>query len=93
MAGPKGDLKQLLAKSNGAVTAPEPELETVGSGKSAKSQRCPARQGKKMVTGYFDVKAHRQLKQLSLETDKSIQVLLGDALNMLFTFHDKPPIA
>ena len=93
MGQPKGDLKQLLEKSNGAVQAPEPELETAASGETSKSQRCPARQGKKMVTGYFDVKTHRQLKQLALETDKSIQVLLGDALNMLFAFHDKPPIA
>ena len=93
MSGPKGDLKQLLEKSNGVVTAPESEQESVETTESSKSQRCPARQGKKMVTGYFDVKAHRQLKQLSLETDKSIQALLGDALNMLFAFHDKPPIA
>ena len=86
----QNDLKELLEKSNGSVPVSEPEPETV---EESKSQRCPARQGKKMVTGYFDKKTHRQLKQLALETDKSIQVLLGDALNMLFEFHDKPPIA
>ena len=56
-------------------------------------QRCPARQGQKMIAGYFDPMVHRQLKMLGLEEDKSIQDLLEDALNALFAQHNKPPIA
>lgn len=53
----------------------------------------PSRQGKKQITGYFDKDVHYQMKALSLETGKSIQVLLGESLNHLFHVYDKPPIA
>ena len=53
----------------------------------------PSRQGKKQVSGYFDKDVHHQLKLLSLETGKSIQVLLSESLNHLFEVYDKPPIA
>ena len=56
-------------------------------------QRCPARQGQKMIAGYFDPTVHRQLKLIAVEEDKTIQDLLEDALNELFTNHGKPPIA
>ena len=56
-------------------------------------QRCPARQGQKMIAGYFDPMVHRQLKMLCLEEDTTIQYLLTDALNGLFEKHGKPPIA
>lgn len=53
----------------------------------------PSRQGKKQVSGYFDKDVHHQLKLLSLETGKSMQVLLAESLNHLFEVYDKPPIA
>jgi len=53
----------------------------------------PSRQGKKQVSGYFDKNVHHQLKLLSVETGKSIQVLLTESLNHLFEVYDKPPIA
>lgn len=53
----------------------------------------PSRQGKKQVSGYFDKNVHYQLKLLSLETGKSIQVLLSESLNHLFLEYKKPPIA
>ena len=56
-------------------------------------QRCPARQGQKMIAGYFDPMVHRQLKMLCLEEDTTIQYLLTDAFNGLFEKHGKPPIA
>ena len=75
------------------MSAPEPKQDTVESVETSKSQRCPARQGKKMIAGYFDPMVHRQLKMLCLEEETTIQYLLTDALNGLFEKHGKPPIA
>lgn len=53
-----------------------------------------AREGKKVIAGYFDQRAWLQLKQIGLEQEgKSIQDLLREALNLLFVKNKKPPIA
>jgi hypothetical protein len=44
----------------------------------------PSRRGKKIVSGYFDPAVSRQLKQLALDHDKTVQSLLAEALNDLF---------
>ena len=52
------------------------------------------REGKKAIAGYFDPAVSLQLKQLGLEqNDKSVQDLLGEALNLLFVKYKKQPIA
>ena len=51
-----------------------------------------ARLGKKMIGGHFDPTVHRQLKQLALDRDCSIQDLLGEALDRLFAASGMPPI-
>ena len=53
----------------------------------------PSRQGKKAITGFFDPAVSRQLKQLALDDDKTIQILLAEALNDLFVKHNQKPIA
>ncbi len=53
----------------------------------------PSRQGKKAITGFFDPVVSRQLKQLALNQDKTIQLLLSEALNDLFVKHNNKPIA
>ena len=52
----------------------------------------PGREGKSNVTGYFDPVVKRQLRLLAAERDTTIQALLGEALNDLFTKHGKPEI-
>ena len=52
----------------------------------------PTRTGKKMIGGHFDPTVHRQLKQLALDRDCSIQDLLGEALDRLFAASGLPPI-
>ena len=74
--------KKQPPKTNGDASLPE-----------SHKQRCPSRQGQKMIAGYFDPMVHRQLKMLCLEEDTTIQELLTDALNGLFTDRGKPPIA
>lgn len=53
----------------------------------------PSRQGKKAVTGFFDPAVSRQLKQLALDEDKTVQYLLAEALNDLFVKYNHKPIA
>ena len=65
-----------------AAAAPEP-----------RAHRAPSRRGRKAVTIYLDTAAHRQLRMLGLETDRSGQDLLVEALNDLFQKHGKARIA
>lgn len=53
----------------------------------------PSRQGKKAIAGHFDPAVSKQLKQLALEQDTTVQALLGEALNDLFEKYGKKPIA
>lgn len=53
----------------------------------------PSRIGKKAVTGFFDPAVSRQLKQLALDEDKNIQLLITEALNDLFIKYNHKPIA
>jgi hypothetical protein len=53
----------------------------------------PSRVGKKPVTGFFNPEVSRQLKQVALNEDKTMQELLQEALNDLFRKYDLPPIA
>ena len=46
-----------------------------------------SRAGKKLIAGHFDPAIHRQLKQLSVNADTSIQDLLAEALDDLFQKH------
>ncbi len=53
----------------------------------------PSRQGKKAISGHFDPAVSKQLKQLALEQDQTVQSLLAEALNDLFEKYGKKPIA
>ncbi len=52
-----------------------------------------SRQGKKTIAGHFDPAVSRQLKEIALAEDSSVQALLQEALNDLFTKRGKSPIA
>jgi hypothetical protein len=53
----------------------------------------PSRVGKKAITAFFDPAVSKQLKQLGLERDATVQDLMREALNDLFQKHGRPPIA
>ncbi len=53
----------------------------------------PGRVGKKPISGFFDPAVSRQLKQLALDQNSTVQDLLGEALNDLFEKHHLKPIA
>jgi hypothetical protein len=50
-----------------------------------------AREGKKAVVGYFSPAVSRALHQLALDTDSSIQALLGEAIDDLMRKHGRHP--
>jgi hypothetical protein len=51
------------------------------------------RLGKKSITGWFDAEVLKQLKMIGLDKDKSIQQMVGEALNDYFAKNGKPQIA
>ena len=53
----------------------------------------PARRGKKAVSGHFDPAVQKQLNQMALDEDSSVQALLREAINDLFAKRGKPTIA
>ncbi len=55
--------------------------------------RPPSRVGKKALIGYFDPGVSKQLKQMALDGDTSVQELLREAINDFFQKHKKPSIA
>ena len=53
----------------------------------------PSRRGKKTVAGHFDPAVSRQLREIALAEDSSVQELLREALNDLFVKRGRSPIA
>ena len=88
MPQPETDLKTLLEQNGQIKTDPEPEPEP-----KRKSPVAASRAGKIAMQAHVNKEAHVQLKILSVETGKSIQELLVDGVNAVFTMHNKPPIA
>ena len=72
-------------------TRTEPEVQ--GEDAPSTSERAPSRRGRRAVTVYTTPEAHRQLRMLSIELDRSVQSLGIDALNGLFAQHGKAQIA
>ena len=53
----------------------------------------PSRQSTKHIGGYFDPAVSKQLRQIAVAEDSSVQALLGEAIDMLFQSRRKPMIA
>ena len=53
----------------------------------------PSRVGKKIISGHFDPLVTRQLKQIALDQEATVQSLLAEALNDFFAKHGKQRIA
>lgn len=58
----------------------------------SKSQLSP-RAGKKVISGHFDPEVNRQLKQIALDRNTTIQALLSESLNDFFVKYNLKPIA
>ncbi|NOU11546.1 MAG: hypothetical protein HOO98_16235 [Nitrospira sp.] len=76
------------SSSGGGESSPRTERST-----RAQSERAATRRNAKHIGGYFDPTVSKQLRQIALEEDSSVQLLLGEALDMLFQARRKPTIA
>ncbi|MFL6417319.1 MAG: ribbon-helix-helix domain-containing protein [Bryobacteraceae bacterium] len=75
----KGSLGNALQK-----VATQVPSRTVREQPESLPARPPSRAGKKAIAGFFDEAASKQLRRLGLDQDKTIQELLGEAINDLF---------
>lgn len=55
--------------------------------------RAPSRRGRKAVTFYTNGEAHKQLRLLAIEQERSLQDLMVEATNALFVTYGKAQIA
>lgn len=86
-----------------APVAPLPaapaEIPTTGAGASAKagpavrSGVAPSRQGKKGVTFYLTTPGWKELRNLSMDEDRSTADLMVEATNLLLEKYGRPRIA
>ncbi len=53
----------------------------------------PSRKSTKHVGGYFDPAVSKQLREIALAEDSSVQALLAEAIDMVFQSRRKPTIA
>ena len=90
----KASLASALSKVAGSKeNSRKPPATGQENGTTATTNVAPSRRGKKAIGGFFDPAVSRQLKQLGIDHDKSVQDLLAEALNGLFQKWGKPPIA
>ncbi|MCG9889494.1 MAG: hypothetical protein MH252_07535 [Thermosynechococcaceae cyanobacterium MS004] len=68
-----------------AVTLPEGSVK-------GKHYR-PSRDGTRAITAHADPAVSKQIRQLALDEDTSVQALVHEALNLLFEKYGKPQIA
>ena len=99
MAKRSADLRKAMLSGAQPAGAPrsavagEPTVELVASAESRPRHFRPGREGKSNVTGYFPPEVKKQLRLLAAEHDTTIQNLLAEALNDLFSKNGKPEIA
>lgn len=91
------DMKALLAEEAGSHRGVE-EAPTAAPVRKrgldpANTHFRPGRAEKTNVTGYFPPEVKKQLKLIAAEEDKTVQQLLGEALNLMFVKYHRAEIA
>lgn len=76
---------------------PQPSLKAVETpsdeAKPVSPHARPSRKSTKHVGGYFDPAVSKQLREIALAEDSSVQALLAEAIDMIFQSRRKPMIA
>ena len=88
---PKNNLASLIQPDDPETS--NDETQPTSPKTESKRRTAPSREGKKQVCAHINKKAFHQLHILRLEKDTSIEELIREGLNALFTMNDKPPIA
>lgn len=92
MTNKKLNLSAALHEASGKKPMPTLAANDIPA-PTQQSQLPPSRKGKKIISGYFDPAVARQLKQLALDNDTTVQALLTEGLNDLFVKYNKQPLA
>jgi hypothetical protein len=85
----------LRSLSNKPAPQPKsvPAIEMVAQDLDKGKHYRPSRDGTKAITAHADPAVSKQLRQLALDEDTSVQGLVHEALNLLFERYRLPQIA
>ena len=67
--------------------------EAAGGARARVAGNTSGRAGTRAVTGHFPPEVRQQLRLLAAEQDRTMESLLAEGLNMLFSAYNKPEIA
>lgn len=90
---PEAAVEQSSPASHVGSEEPTKAVEAPKTERPAKKKPKPSKAKTVHLGGYFDEAVHKQFKLLAVEEDKTIQELMREAINMVFTKYRKPPIA
>ena len=84
-----------LAQRITSVTSPSPakQVEPAAASQPATQSKVNSRTGKKAISGFFEPEVSRQLKALAAIEGRTVQGMIGEALNLLFEKYGKDAIA
>lgn len=91
-ATPENKFAAALRKPKEAQAVDQPAEPTAKEATSNSSTR-PSRRNTKHIGGYFDPAVSKQLREIALHEDSSVQALVAEAIDMLFQSRRKPTIA
>ena len=91
MTTKKPSLSAVLHEASGRRTPPPEPASPVAE--IASHTPRTRRETTKLIGGHFDPLVSRQLKQIALDENSTVQALLTEALNDLFAKYGKKPIA
>jgi hypothetical protein len=89
----KPSLAEALQSLDRSTPAAKAVIESASKPHKPRSVQPPSRAGKKPLIGYFSPEVSKQLKQIALDRDTTLQELLGEALNDFFQKYKKPTLA
>jgi len=89
-----GALASALRSSGAIVASPTPATEVPSPAAAERPALVqPSRIGTKAITVHFPEEVRRQLKTMAAEQGRSIEDMVGEALNLLFARYRKAEIA
>jgi antitoxin-like ribbon-helix-helix protein len=88
----QGGLRKLKEEAGSAPPSPASAVDSAERDR-VKTPVPPTREGKKVISGYFEPAVKRQFAQIALNEDLSHQQVLAEALNLLFQSRGLPQIA
>ena len=83
-------LSEVISEKKEKEKAAAKTNETAGTQHENSS---PSRRGKKQIGGHYDPEVSRQLKGIAAREDKTVEQVLGDAINEYFERRGIAPIA